>query len=121
MARSKLFTAINLVGLAISMSVGLLIITFVSDLTSYDNFHENKDNIYRVLTSNQQPNEPRITFASSSVETGRNIRESFTGVEGVTTLSLGFNGIAEIEDNKLPIQAYWADNSFLKIFLRMKN
>ena len=38
MARHRLFTAINVVGLAISMSVGLLMITFISDLFSYDDF-----------------------------------------------------------------------------------
>ncbi|TMM52130.1 FtsX-like permease family protein [Maribacter algarum] len=116
MVRSRLFTAINLIGLAISMSVGLLIITFVSDLVSYDNFHENKDNIYRVLTSDQKPNEPLFTLASTSVKTGQFIRESLDEVEDVTTLSLGFNGVAEIEDKKLPVQAYWADNSFLNVF-----
>lgn len=116
MVRSRLFSAINLIGLAISMSVGLLIITFVSDLISFDNFHENKDNIYRVLTSDQKANEPLITFASSSIKTGRNIQKSFGQVEDVTTLSLGFNEVAEIGDNKLPVQAYWADNSFLNVF-----
>lgn len=116
MARSKLFTAINLIGLAVSMAVGLLIITFVSDLVSYDSFHENKDNIYRVLTSDQKANEPLLTLASTSVKTGQSIRESFSEIEDVTTLSLGFNGVAEIEDRKLPVQAYWADNSFLNVF-----
>jgi len=34
--RNKLFSTINIVGLAISMSVGLLLIAFVLDLHSYD-------------------------------------------------------------------------------------
>ena len=36
--RHKLFSAINIAGLAISMSVGLLMIVFVSELSSYDQF-----------------------------------------------------------------------------------
>ena len=48
MVRNKLFSAINIVGLAISMSVGLLVIAFLTDLLSYDSFHEKKDRIYRV-------------------------------------------------------------------------
>jgi putative ABC transport system permease protein len=35
--RNKLFSVINIVGLAVSMSVGLLVIAVVSDLSSYDN------------------------------------------------------------------------------------
>lgn len=116
MARSKLFTAINLVGLAVSMSVGLLIMTFVSDLMSYDNFHENKDNIYRIITSNQKANEPLMNNASSSVKIGRSIKEAFSGIEDVTTLRIGFGGVAEIDDKKLPVKGLWADNSFLNVF-----
>lgn len=116
MSRSKLFTAINLIGLAVSMSVGLLIITFVSDLMSYDDFHENKDNIYRIVTSDQRTNEPIIKMASSSVKTGLNIKESIAGIEDATMLCLGFNDVAEIKDIQIPIRAFWADNSFFNVF-----
>lgn len=116
MTRSKLFTTINVIGLAVSMSVGLLIITFISDLVSYDSFHVNKDNIYRVLSSEQKANEPLINFASTSVKTGRSIKETFSGIEDVTVLREGFGGIGEINSKKLPVRAYWADNSFLNVF-----
>ena len=46
--RNKLFSSINIVGLAISMSVGLLLIAFVLDLLSYDKFHKNGERIYRI-------------------------------------------------------------------------
>ncbi|HYG19070.1 MAG TPA: permease prefix domain 2-containing transporter, partial [Ohtaekwangia sp.] len=46
--RNKLFSAINIIGLAVSMSVGLLLIAFTSDLFLYDRFHEKGDRIYRV-------------------------------------------------------------------------
>ena len=64
-SRSKLFTGINIIGLAISMSVGLLMILFISDLLSYDDFHEKKDSIYRVITKNQDANGHTMTLASS--------------------------------------------------------
>jgi hypothetical protein len=51
--RSKLFSAINIIGLAISMSVGLLVLSVVSDLYSYDATLNNKDRIFRVITSFQ--------------------------------------------------------------------
>src|SRR5882762_9252972 len=48
--RNKLFSTINIAGLAISMSVGLLMIAFLSDLFSYDRFHEKGNRIYRVTS-----------------------------------------------------------------------
>ncbi len=49
-ARNKLFSTINIFGLAISMSVGLILIGIMSDIQSYDRFHKNYDNIYRVIS-----------------------------------------------------------------------
>ena len=40
-------------GLAISMSVGLLIISILVDQSGFDKFHANKDNIYRIMTATQ--------------------------------------------------------------------
>lgn len=53
--RNKLFSFINIVGLAVGMSAGLLLIAFVPDLRSYDRFHANGERICRitnVLTAN---------------------------------------------------------------------
>ena len=52
-ARNKLFSAINVIGLAISMSICLIMITFLTELYSFDNFHENGDRMYRVKTTYQ--------------------------------------------------------------------
>src|SRR5688572_574331 len=43
--RNRLFSSINIIGLAISMSVGLLLISLLSDMNSYDKFHKNHDRI----------------------------------------------------------------------------
>src|SRR5690349_4501478 len=40
--RNKLFSAINIIGLAVSMSVGLILIGLLVDVFSYDKFHENR-------------------------------------------------------------------------------
>ncbi len=48
--RNKLFSSINIVSLAISMSVGLLLIAFVLDLRSYDRFHQHGGRIYRITS-----------------------------------------------------------------------
>ncbi|MEM9831360.1 MAG: ABC transporter permease [Bacteroidota bacterium] len=47
-ARNKLTTAINVLGLALALTGSLLIAMFIQDELSYDRYHENADNIYRV-------------------------------------------------------------------------
>src|SRR5687768_18457894 len=68
--RSKLFSTINIVGLAISMSIGLLMVALLTDLFSYDRFHKNGENIYRVITTRHRPNESPREYASTSVRAG---------------------------------------------------
>ena len=47
--RKKVFSFINIFGLAIGMACTILILLWVQDELSYDNFNKNGDNIYRVL------------------------------------------------------------------------
>ncbi len=61
--RNKLFSSINIVGLAISMSVGLLLIAFVLDLRSYDRFHKNGERIYRITNILSSSSEQGGKFA----------------------------------------------------------
>src|SRR5688500_13173367 len=63
--RNKLFSVINIVGLAVSMSVGLLMIAFISDLFSYDDFHEKGNRIHRVITAIQLQDQPPMEVATT--------------------------------------------------------
>ena len=47
--RNKLYSFINIFGLAIGLTCCLLIFLWVQDELSYDRFHENADNLYRVV------------------------------------------------------------------------
>ena len=47
--RHKGYSFINIAGLSIGMASALLILLYVWHETSYDQFHENKENIYRVI------------------------------------------------------------------------
>jgi ABC-type antimicrobial peptide transport system permease subunit len=50
LVKRKVFTAINILGLSIGVASCTLIFLFISHHLSYDNFHNNSDRIYRVVT-----------------------------------------------------------------------
>jgi len=50
LTRQKGYSFINITGLAIGMACAIFILLWVQDELSYDGFHENKDNIFRVVT-----------------------------------------------------------------------
>lgn len=114
--RNKLFSFINIFGLAVSMSVGLLLIAFVHDLVSYDRFHENGARIYRVNTWPNKDREQTNLFASTSVKAGMLIQERVSGIEESVIMREGFSGDAVTGENVLPVSGLWAQPSFLKVF-----
>lgn len=114
--RNSLFSSINIAGLAISMSVGLLMIAFISDLLSYDDFHAKKDHIYRVNTNSRFLDHPPMNLASTSIRAGQRIRETVAGIEDVTILRRGFAGDAVHGEKSTPTSGLWADPSFFEIF-----
>ncbi len=120
--RNRLFSFINIVGLAISMSVGLLLIAFVLDLRSYDKFHTKGERIYRITNvatfkgEQGSRSRPGDKYSSTSVKTGKLIRQNVTGVEEVAILRNDFSQDAKVGDTVLPIKGFWAEPSLFRIF-----
>ncbi|MCF2494760.1 ABC transporter permease [Dyadobacter chenhuakuii] len=115
--RNKLFSSINVVGLAISMSVGLLLIAFVLDLRSYDKFHKHGKRIYRITNvATFKGEQGSSKYSSTSIKTGQLIREKVTGVEEVAILRNDFLQDATVGDNVLPIKGFWAEPSLFRMF-----
>ncbi|TSD66899.1 FtsX-like permease family protein [Inquilinus sp. KBS0705] len=53
--RNKSYTTINIIGLSIGIAACLLIFLVINFETSFDNYHTDKDQIYRVLTKRISP------------------------------------------------------------------
>jgi putative ABC transport system permease protein len=50
LARNKIYSFINIAGLSIGLACAMLIILYVKDEISYDRFHKNVNNVYRIVT-----------------------------------------------------------------------
>lgn len=114
--RNKLFSTINIVGLAIGMSVGLLLIAFVHDLLSYDKFNEKGSRIYRISSHAKFRDGYNEKFASTSVKIGKLIQEKVSGVEEAAIMRSEFSGDAVISDNVVPLTGFYAEPSIFRIF-----
>ncbi|MDN5202362.1 ABC transporter permease [Fulvivirgaceae bacterium BMA10] len=115
-AKNKTFTFINVLGLAISISVGLVMITFISEINEYDNFHTKSDRTYRVLNTYQYMEEDPSYFASTSALAGRKIEESVPGIEALTLIRRNFGGDFGFDDHWIPLSGMWATEPFFDIF-----
>ncbi|WP_305982059.1 ABC transporter permease [Roseivirga thermotolerans] len=116
LSRNRLFSAINIFGLAMSMAVGLLAIAFVNEIYSFDQFHENKDRIYRINNVRTFLDNAPQAYASTSLLTADRIRAEVPGVERVSGMFKGFSGDLATGENNYSFQGYYTDEEFLRIF-----
>ena len=115
--KNKLFSLINVAGLAIGMAACLLILQYVSFELSYDRFNANAENIYRVTNDRYQNGKlvQHGTITYSGI--GKALKDDYpevienTRVEPFTDLVLGY-GDKKIGNQK----ALLVDNSFLSMF-----
>ncbi|MGC1242210.1 MAG: ABC transporter permease, partial [Chryseosolibacter sp.] len=114
--RNKLFSTINIVGLAIGMSVGLLLIAFAHDLLSYDRFNEKGNRIYRITSHAKFKQGYSDQFASTSVKIGKLIQEKVPGVEETAMIRTEFSGDANINGHFIPFTGLYAEPSMFRIF-----
>src|SRR5215468_4914326 len=56
LSRNKIYSLINILGLSIGLACAMLIILYVKDEVSYDRFHSNVGNIYRIVTQGIEKN-----------------------------------------------------------------
>src|SRR5215204_5121694 len=56
--KNKVFSLINILGLTIGITVCMMIFLFIMNEFSFDNFHTNGKNIYRVMRSYDKSKDP---------------------------------------------------------------
>ncbi|MCG8319950.1 MAG: ABC transporter permease [Cytophagales bacterium] len=112
-----LFSLINVAGLAISMSVGLLLIFFISEIYTFDTFHKDADRIYRINGSYEYLGKVDNSFyASTSPVTGAKMLASIPGIEHLTILHRGAKSNVTYENKTIPLQLRWASDEFFDVF-----
>lgn len=116
MVRNKLFSAINILGLSIGMSVGLLLIAFIHDVLSYDLFHEKGNRIYRITSSAKFREGYSTRCATTSIKIGKLIPEKVTGVEEIALMQSEFSGDAIVNNQTIPLTGFYAEPSVFRMF-----
>ncbi|HZX74450.1 MAG TPA: ABC transporter permease, partial [Cyclobacteriaceae bacterium] len=114
--RHKAFSLINIMGLAIGFTCFMLIASYVYDELSYDQYAEQKNNIYRVgvqLTQNGGVDDyPHVDIA-----VGAGIKNEFPEVLASTRTTGKFADYVQLEDTFVKEESVvYADSNFLSIF-----
>lgn len=122
LVRHRFFSAINIFGLAVAMTICMSIIMLVADQMSYDRFNSNRDRIYRVTTLSVDdhgiPTESQYNSAST-MRVKQELVEKYTGIEKAVRIKRGFsNSWISFEDTdvNIPLTGFYADPEVFEIF-----
>lgn len=117
LAKQKVFAVINIVCLAVGMSVGLLALAAWVDVLHVDNFHTSQERIYRVTTDVDDGSDKR-TFASSHAFLADKLRTEATGIQHVVSLNNTFISEVVLSPSvTIPFkQGYFVTPNFFKVF-----
>lgn len=115
--KNKVFSFINVLGLAIGMACSILILLWVMHELSYDKFHKKKDNIYRVVYERVLDDGSLGKYRKLPFNLGDAMKEEIPEVVNIARYSRG-NRVPIIKDD---ISFYestvcYADPSILEIF-----
>jgi putative ABC transport system permease protein len=113
--KHKYFSLVNAIGLAMGMSVSLLVISFYVYVSSFDDFHVQKENIYRII-STLEKGVSREEMASSPAVLAERLRAEYTGISEVVRFNSSFHGDVISERENIPIQGYYTDANFFSVF-----
>ncbi len=109
----KVFSFINLFGLAVAMSVCMLIILMLADQHRYDQFHDKKDRVYRILSDYDNS---RQSYATSPFPLASALKENYPIMQETTHLTPGVGGDAIYQQKLVDMRGYFAAPSFFRVF-----
>src|SRR5215210_7654648 len=117
--KNKAFSSINIFGLAIGIACSLLIFLFVKDELSYDRFHKDADNIYRVVKDFVNDDGSLIPDATTPAPLASAMQKEIPEVVSITRVrpNWGRSFLIKYGDKKIPEEKlYGVDSSFFDVF-----
>jgi putative ABC transport system permease protein len=118
--RHKIFSLINIFGLAVGITVFILLMLFVADELSFDKFHKNSERIYRVVENRLNPDKRRIITPFTTGALKKAIESTLPQIENsVNIISRSVTGRFTVQHGNKKFYSgehIFTEPSFLKIF-----
>ncbi|MGC4038447.1 MAG: ABC transporter permease [Chitinophagaceae bacterium] len=114
-SRNRLISFINIFGLGLSMSVGMMIMIRLQDQFSYDNFHPQPERTYRILTDFHKKTGERWKMASTPLPLLGKLG-NISGIDQSVSIYPAFGGKATGGGKEMNISCAFTEPSFFRVF-----
>ncbi|MEP7233424.1 MAG: ABC transporter permease [Ginsengibacter sp.] len=113
--RNKIYSFINISGLSIGLACAMLILLYVKDEVSYDRFHSNVNNIYRVVSDNKDKDGNRRKDGNSGYFQGPRFTKNVAGIKSFVRIKSGTRDMKTGVDI-YPQDLLYVDSNFFSVF-----
>src|SRR5688500_3722562 len=117
--KNKLFGTVNIAGLAIGLTVSLLLFLYVRHESSFDNYHSKANNIYRLIFHASMDKQEEKWAGNPNI-VGPTFKQELAEVRDMTRwIRHNFGQSANVlygEKKFFEKNLYWADSSITRIF-----
>lgn len=114
--RHKVFSLINVLGLALGMTCSILILLWVQDEVSYNRFHRNIDDLYRVMVVQHYPGGDDFIGDANPGPLAEAIEEELPEVKrAVRMTSWEWKQLFAYEGKALKVNGRYTDEEFFEM------
>ena len=113
--RNRLYSVINIGGLAVGMAVSFMLLIYVYNEFSFDKFNVNDTRLFRVLR-NQPSNGELITSSATPIPLAPAMIKDFPQIDEVARANWAYDYLVNYNDKALKLTTMAADASLLDMF-----
>jgi putative ABC transport system permease protein len=113
--RNRLYSIINIGGLAVGMAVSFMLLLYVYNEFSFDKFNVNDARLYQVMR-NQPSNGELMTSTATPVPMAPALSKDFPEIEKIARTNWGYDILMNYKDKAVKVNTLSADPSLLDMF-----
>ena len=117
LTQNKIYSFINILGLAAGMAVAMLIALWISDEITYDRYHTNHKQLAQIMTTYTDDNNKKETGRAVCMPIGDELRSKFgSDFKSIAMASWNYGHVLAVGEKKIMAKGMWVDSDFPSMF-----
>lgn len=115
--KNKIYSIINVLGLAAGMAVAVLIALWIWDEVTYDKYHSNHERLAQLMTTYTGDDGKKETGDAVCMPVGEELHSKFgSDFKNIAMASWNFDHILAVDEKKISTKGMWVESSFPSMF-----
>lgn len=113
--KNRVYSLINILGLSVGVTCCMLIFLYAKDEVSFDHFHKNKENIFRITAEAVKPSGEKNLYGSTGMMPGPAFTKGIPEIQEFVRVQSAYATVKTSEE-VFEQEALWADENLFSVF-----